>query len=194
MHKSFYDAITEFIFVEDEPERSDVIFIPGGKHCELPEKAAELYRLGYAKYVVPSGKYSIVKGCMGELKSGADKYKEEYETESDFYTDVLTRNKVPREVIIEEKEATFTDQNAKFSRRLLDEKGIKVKKAILCCKGFHARRSLMYYERAFPEAEILVVPATLAYPDIQKDNWYKSEEGKKRVIGEIERIGKQYFM
>ena len=27
---AFYDALTDFIFVEDEPQISDVIFLPGG--------------------------------------------------------------------------------------------------------------------------------------------------------------------
>ena len=26
----FYESITEFVFVKDEPEKADVIFIPGG--------------------------------------------------------------------------------------------------------------------------------------------------------------------
>ncbi|MFR3321765.1 MAG: hypothetical protein ACLTSZ_12320 [Lachnospiraceae bacterium] len=32
-----------------------------------------------------------------------------------------------------------------------------MKKAILCCQAFHARRALMYYQEQFPETEILVV-------------------------------------
>lgn len=36
--------ISNFIFVSDEPEKADAIFLPGGSHPELPEYAAELYR------------------------------------------------------------------------------------------------------------------------------------------------------
>lgn len=41
--------ISEFIFVSDEPEKADVIFLPGGTHPAQPEYAAELYYKGYAK-------------------------------------------------------------------------------------------------------------------------------------------------
>ena len=37
-------AITDFIFVEDEPQRSDVIMVVGGSHPEAAETAAELWK------------------------------------------------------------------------------------------------------------------------------------------------------
>lgn len=187
-----YDAVTDFIFMDEEPVRSDVIFIPGGVSCELPEKAAELWHSGLAPLIVPSGKYSVKTGKMRELKSGGDRYTGDYSTECDFYTDVLVQNGVPREAVIGEAESEFTYQNAVFTRRLLVSKGIKISSAIIVCKTFHARRSYMYYQREFPEARLYVVPAKKAFPDIQRENWFLSEHGRERVMGELERIGKQF--
>ena len=51
--------ISDFIFVSDEPVKSDVIFLPGGTHPAQPEYAAELYHKGYAKYLIPSGGVSV---------------------------------------------------------------------------------------------------------------------------------------
>ncbi len=48
----------------------------------------------------------------------------------------------------------------------------------------------MTYELAFPEIDFFVVP--IVTQGISKENWYKSEKGIKRVLGEIEKIGK-YF-
>ena len=190
---SIYTAISDFIFMEDLPEKADAIFIPGGYHCELPEKAAELYKQGFAPIVIPTGKYSIVRGHMKELASGADRYTGNYRTEAEFYGDVLYQNGVPRESIFEENESEYTYQNALFTKRLLDEKGIVVKKAIIVCKAFHSRRSYMYYQREFPDTQFFVVPVKgSVYPEIQKDNWYLSEAGRKRVMGEMERIGVQF--
>lgn len=188
----FYSGITDFIFMENKPEKADAIFIPGGVSCELPELAAELWKNGYAPILVPSGKYSIKLGRMKELKSGKEKYTGNYVTECEFYTDVMVQNGVPRGAILEENESEYTYQNAQFTKRLLDSRGIVVKKAILVCKTFHARRSYMYYQREFPDTEFLVVPAKKAFPEIQKDNWYLSEAGRERVMAEMERIGKQF--
>lgn len=63
-YRAFLKEIEEFIFVEDSPEKSDVIFIPGNGYPHMAERAAQLYKENYAPYVLPSGKYSVTKGCF----------------------------------------------------------------------------------------------------------------------------------
>ena len=41
--------ITNFIFVSDEPEQADAIFLPGGSFPGPPEYAAQLYHRGCAE-------------------------------------------------------------------------------------------------------------------------------------------------
>ena len=65
--KRFIRAVTEFIFVQDAPEKADVIFIPGSRKVEHAIRAAELYRAGYAPYVLPSGRFTIARGYFLEL-------------------------------------------------------------------------------------------------------------------------------
>ena len=82
----FYDALTDFIFTEQKPEKADAIFVPGGLYGEIAQHAAELYQQGFASLIVPSGKYSIVEGKFTKVQS-PEKYKGRYfETESDFLT------------------------------------------------------------------------------------------------------------
>ena len=45
MKTAFYDGITEFIFVENQPQKADVIFLPGGAYPEAALYAAILDRL-----------------------------------------------------------------------------------------------------------------------------------------------------
>ena len=40
----FYDALTDFIFTEQKPEKADAIFVPGGLYGEIAQHAAELYQ------------------------------------------------------------------------------------------------------------------------------------------------------
>ena len=37
---SFVDVYTDFIFLEDEPEQADIIFVPGSTEGVLPVRAA----------------------------------------------------------------------------------------------------------------------------------------------------------
>ena len=177
----FLQDITDFIFLEDEPERADVIFLPGSEEGVLAKTAAELYCRGYAPLIVPSGKYAKWTG-----KSIV----EEFETESDYFAKILMEEGVPESAILKERAATYTYQNAINTRKLLDERGIEVKTALLCCQAFHARRSKLYYQILFPDTRILVCPTVTK--EISKDNWFKSKEKSNRVLGEVERCGSQF--
>ena len=48
----------------------------------------------------------------------------------------------------------------------------------------------MFYQRAFLNVIFLVSPAS-GY-DITKDNWYKTDYGIQRVMGELSRCGNQF--
>ncbi len=194
MNMRIVKEISDFIFVEDQLQKADAILIPGGAYPELAELAAELFQEGYAKWVVPSGAYAITEGRFAGVKSKQDIYTGPYETECDFYCDILKKNGVPMSNIIPEDKSQFTAQNAWFTKALLEERGIRLEKAIICCKAFHARRCLMYYQFTFPDTEFIVVPAKDTHGGlITKENWYRSEVGVEKVLGELSRIGSQFM-
>lgn len=177
----FLQELTDLVFLEDIPKTADVIFVPGSAEGALAKKAADLYQKGYAPLIVPSGKYAKWTGkCEFEG----------FETECDYFTQIMLDQGVPETAILKEREATYTYENAIYTRRLLEKKGISVKKALLCCQAYHARRSRLYYQVLFPEAEIYVCPVVTK--GISKDNWFQSEKGIELVLGEIERWGSQF--
>lgn len=259
----FYDTISDFIFVEDAPQKADVIFVPGGNYPDAAVHAAELYRQGFAPYILPSGKYSISVGKFvlpeegndAEIAQKAEKpadtrkkvsdesavneekityaketnkekvsdvkeaneakdadvkkkdkenvtyaYEEKrrteggkaksYETEFAYLHDILVKNGVDEAAILKEDQATFTYQNAIFSRQVLEKAGVPVKRAILCCQAFHARRALLYYQEQFPETEFVVCPVVTR--GIARDTWMRTAEGIDTVLGEVERCGSQF--
>jgi uncharacterized SAM-binding protein YcdF (DUF218 family) len=183
-------AITDFIFVADAPKRADVIIIPGGSDPAPPEKAAELFAAGYAPAIIPTGGVSIKTGKFHGVKRKKEIYGGEYQTDCAFLSDVLLKNAVPPSAIWPEDTSGFTKENAIFSRKVADEHRLVVKTAIIVCKSFHARRCQMFWQFAFPGAEILMIPVD-AY-DITRDNWFLSEYGVDRVMGELSRCGNQF--
>lgn len=188
--ESFIRAVTDFIYVEDKPEKADVIFVPGSRKIENAIRAAELYRAGYAPYVLPSGRYTIARGYFLELPEPLkSEYPDAYETEWDFFRAVLKKHGVPDSAILREDQATYTWENAQLSRDVLKAANIPCRTAILCCHAFHARRALLYYQAAMPETCFIVCPASM--PGYGRDEWYKSEKGRARVLGELQRLGGQ---
>ena len=114
----------------------------------------------------------------------------DYRTEWEFIRDVLMKNGVPREAVLREDQATYTWQNAQFSRKVTDGAGIPVRKAIICCRAHHARRCRMYYQLEYPDARLMICPSRDT--GVDRDSWYQSEAGIDAVLGEIERCGGQF--
>ena len=190
MNNRIINDITNFIFVDDKPQKVDAIFLPGGSHPEQPEYAVELYRKGYAKWLIPSGGVSVKRDKWPGVRSKADVYNGNYQFDCEFLTDVFLKNGVPADAIIGENKSGHTRDNAFLSLMVVDEIGIEIKTAIIVCKAFHARRCLMFYQMAFPDTTFYVCPVVCL--GITRDNWYKSEQGIDRVLGELARCGNQF--
>ena len=180
----FFDCITDFIFLENEPRRADVIFVPGGDYPESARKAAALFAQGYAPYVLPSGRFSKLRGFFPDPE-GKGRV-----TEWEYLRDILMEEGVPERAILKEDQATFTWENAICSRRVLEELHIEVKRAILVCQAFHARRCRMYYQEQFPETRLMICPVETR--GITRENWFLDAEKIDVVLGELERCGTQF--
>lgn len=184
------DDITRFIFLADAPQPADIIFIPGNSHAEPAELAARLYREGYAPRVLPSGRYAIGSGEFRGQTTGARVYSGPFRTEWAFMRQVLLENGVPDSAILREDEATYTYQNAIFSRRRTDAERLTVSRGLICCMPVHARRAKMYYQTLYPDAKLLLCPTPGAA--VTPENWMREPEGIDAVLGELERCGGQF--
>lgn len=192
INKEQIEFVGKYIFRKDPLEKADAIFIPGCARPDHTIAAAELYNKGYAPLVIPSGGYTKNEGGFIGVKAGGETYGTNFKCEADFLEAVLLKHGVPQEAILKECKATYTLENAELSKKLLEEKGIQIKKAILCCKAYHARRSHLYYSMVFPEIEWIVYPVPI--DDIREDNWYKTAHGREIVFGELRRMGEQFQM
>lgn len=190
----YYDQITDFIFQNDKPQKCEFLFIPGSGYGELAIKAAQLYQEGYASKMVVSGKYSVLQEAFAGVISPEEYQKQKFTTESDFLKKVLMDYGVKEEDILQEKQATFTYENAIYTRCLLESMGYTEntmpEKVILVCQAFHGARARMYFNCMFPETKFLICPAQTQ--GITRENWFLQEKGIRTVLGEVERIGTQF--
>lgn len=183
-------GITDYIFISDAPCQSDIIFVPGSMSPWHALRAAELYHSKMAPFILPSGRYSVTLGHPREPDEYIrGLYPGTFETEYAFLEKVLLEAGVPKAALLREDQATYTWENALFSRQVTDQAGLKIKKAILCVKPYHARRALTYYRAAFPECSFCVCPATTAR--VTRENWYLSASGRRKVFNELAKAGTQ---
>ncbi len=188
----FLRDITEFIFLEDLPEKADLIIVPGNTWPQPARRAAALYHEGMAPYIVVSGRYSKGQQTFAGAACEGDRYKGAYMTEADFLTDVLIREGVPETAVLQERKAEFTLENARYIRRLLEEKKMAVKKALICCQAFHARRCRMYFEYVFQDTDVEFLMCPAVTQGISRCSWMESQKGLDTVLGELRRCGEQF--
>ena len=182
--------ITNFIFLKNEPEKSDIIFIPGGSFPEPSENAASLFKSKYASLILPSGKFSQSINHFIKPSSNSDLYDDIYITEWDFSKEVLLKNGVDKNSILKENCAQNTYANAFNSRKITDTLGLNISKAIICCKSYHARRCFLYYKCAYPNTKLLICPSDV--DDISRYNWFDSEKGIDQVLSELSKTKFQF--
>lgn len=178
----FIKELTDLVFLEDKPEKSDIIFIPGGSYGAIAQTAARLYHKGLAPLLLPSGKHSKLKGYFDGPNGES--------TEWNFLQHVLLSEGVPTSAILKEDQATYTYENAIYSRQVTDAFGLDIKRAIICCQAYHARRCRLYYEILYPETQFFICPTVTQ--DISRENWFLDEGKIDIVLGEIERWGGQF--
>ena len=173
-----FDCISEFIFVESDIKKSDVILIPGSSQASLMERAAEFYNRGFAKYVLPSG------GINSKLLNN--------KSEWDYLKTVGINLGIPENSILKEDKAQNTFENAKFSWTVLQSLDIPIENVILVCKAYHARRALLTYKSVFPSNIHFYISPIVDRRGISKDNWFLNEDSIRIVMNEVVKIG-SYF-
>lgn len=182
--------ITDFIFLETPLEKADIIFIPGGNYHETVVHAAALMLQGLAPYILPSGRFGMKHTAFPGPVRDLEQYRGAYESEWAFMQAILLHHGVKPEQILKEDQARYTYQNAQFSRLVTEGMNLKVENAILCCKAFHARRCLMYYQICYPQTRFMISPVETQ--GISRDSWTKTPKGIDKVLGEVERCGGQF--
>ncbi|MEO3944974.1 YdcF family protein [Gorillibacterium sp. CAU 1737] len=171
-----FACITELIFVSTELSPADLILVPGGSHPQQMKRAAELYRQGFASYVLPSGGFNPKLG----------------ETEWSYFRRIGVQGGIPEEAILREDQAANTFDNARYSWALIQEKKLKAERVILICKNQHARRALLTYQTVFPRTTEFQVCGVPDSRGIHRNSWYQDEAKIQAVMREVEKIG-AYF-
>lgn len=165
--------VTEFLFVEDEPQPADLILVLGGKHRERAEKAADLYRRGLAPRVL------IVGGDARATQL----------PEAEVLKHHCVELGVPEAAIWTDTRSVRTLEHVLAATRLIEANlGWENVRRILCVSSpVHMRRARQVLARHAPgHVEVLCCPD--GRQDVNRENWWTTEEGRRQVLRELEKV------
>ena len=137
---------------------ASAIFCLCSLDTRVARRAAQLFLDGYAPYL-------IFSGASGKLTAGLFA-----KPEAEIFADIATEMGVPREKIIVEAESTNTGENVRFTKALLEVRGIRAESFILVQKPYMERRTYATFRKQWglPEPEFSVTSPQVEfaeYPD-----------------------------
>ncbi len=164
--------VTEHLFLSDDPAPADLIFVFGGRHLERAERAAELYREGFAPRVIVTG---------GDRRGTG-------RPEAEVLKEVLVAQGVPESAILPETRSANTIENVLLGRAALAAAGWLdgLGSVLLVSAPYHMRRASLAFTRHFPGVSVRCCPDRRT--DITADNWSLTAEGRQLVFRELEKV------
>jgi uncharacterized SAM-binding protein YcdF (DUF218 family) len=156
-------TLWDYHHVHHALEKAECIIVLGSHDTRVAERGADVFLEGWAPLLVFSGH-------LGALTSGMWS-----RPEAEVFADVAVARGVPRERILVESRSTNTGENVDFSRQLLEEKGLRPRKAIAVQKPYMELRTLATFAQRWPELDVVVTSPQIdfdAYPtgEIRKDD------------------------
>lgn len=169
------DAITRFLFVEDEAAPVDLCFVLG---CPTPsnmDPAIALHAGGLAPLILISGHGPAPQPVP----------------ESVLFRDYAMARGVPEAAMLLETEATNTKENFTLSAPLIAGRlgWERIRRVALVAKPYHMRRAIMTARRHWPAHLALIAQPSREADDFLASNWWQTPVGREFVLRELRAIG-----
>jgi uncharacterized SAM-binding protein YcdF (DUF218 family) len=161
-----------------QPVPADVLVALGTNDLRVAVCASGLYARGFGRLLVCSGGMAHQDDL---LATGWTR------PESEMFAGVAVEHGVPRDRILLESRARNTAENIRFTRELLERRGVEPRNLLLVAKPFMQRRVWATLAVEWPG-----MPATIASPELTLDEYFTPELPPETIIpilmGDLQRI------
>jgi uncharacterized SAM-binding protein YcdF (DUF218 family) len=146
-------VIWDYLCLRQTPQKADCIVGFGNFNTDIAVRAAQLYRQGLAPKVLFTG--GLGRNTQGLLP----------EPEAVRFARVAMEQGVPAEDILLEDQSTNTAENIRFTRRLLEEKGLPHGRILGVHQPFMERRIQAAMGVYWPELDFSVTSPQVTIPE-----------------------------
>ncbi len=157
----------EFLVINEEPVKSDVIIMLSGGGIERLEKSVELYQQVYAPFLI------ISNGSEDNLAQAAQ-------------TMGVARNS-----LILENKAKSTRDNAFYSKELMVK--YQFDSAIVISSNFHMRRVKSNFTQVFRGSGIRLTFTSASRTGYNPDQWWSTKTDRKTTVVEYIKLVGNFF-
>jgi uncharacterized SAM-binding protein YcdF (DUF218 family) len=158
---------------------ADAIVVLCSHDTRVAERGAELFLQGWAPLLIFSGGLGGITRQMWK------------EPEANLFAAIAVAMGVPAAGILIENESTNTGENVRFTRRLLGERAVSVRKLIVVQKPYMERRSYATFKKVWPEPELIVTSPRVSLDDYLRhysNDALSIDEVISIMVGDLQRI------
>jgi uncharacterized SAM-binding protein YcdF (DUF218 family) len=151
--RALAETIWHYHRLNHQLSRADAIVVFCSHDKVVAERGAQVLLEGWAPLLVFSGGLGAITKHFWE------------EPEANQFARIALGMGVPNEKILIENRSTNTGENVQFTKRLLEEKNIAVRKVIVVQKPYMERRSYATFKNWWPEIELIVTSPQLSFDE-----------------------------
>jgi len=160
-------------------EKADALLVLCSYDTSVAERGARLFLEGWAPLLIFSGGLGAITRNLWS------------EPEAELFARVAREMGVPGGRILVETRSTNTGENVRFTRRLLEERGLDPESFILVQKPYMERRAYATFKRYWPEKRAVVTSPQFSFEEYLKNhsNGALSEDEVVCImVGDLQRI------
>lgn len=153
--ESLVQILWNYMLVGHSLRKADCIFVLGSHDIRVAEYAIDLYKRGFAEFLLFSGGVVQRSAALGVFWDT---------TEADHFARRALSAGIPSDRILIEERSTNTGENFQFSRQLLEARALDFQSFIMVQKPYMERRVLATAQMQWPDKEYVVTspPITCA--------------------------------
>ena len=158
---------------------AEAIMVLCSHDTRVAERGAELFLAGMAPLLILSGGLGTITRQLMTT------------SEAEAFADIAAKAGVPRACMLLEDKSTNTGENVAFTRRLLAERGLEIRRFILVQKPYMERRTYATFRKVWPEPEIVVTSPQVSMEEYLRDYSHPSIKAADVIsimVGDLQRI------
>ncbi|EJP4177326.1 YdcF family protein [Vibrio vulnificus] len=134
------EQLWQYMQLQHHLTPADCLLVMCSNDLRVAEHAVNLYKQGYAPYI-------LFSGGEGRFTEGLFE-----KSEAETFAELAKASGVPEEAILLETKSSNSGENVRFSEQLLIDKGLVFESFILVQKPFMERRALATFEKQWQGA------------------------------------------
>ncbi len=177
--RALAEKIWHYHRLNHDLSHADAILVLCSHDTAVAERGAQLFLDLWAPLLIFSGGLGVITSRIWD------------EPEADQFAHVAVALGVPRGKILIENQSTNTGENVRFTRRMLEARGIPARRFIVVQKPYMERRSYATFKKVWPEAEVVVTSPQVpfdSYLTEYSNEALSPEDVVGIMVGDLQRI------